>query len=824
MHNNPGRKYWEGVMNNFVGDIKQALRSFLKKPGFTVAALVVLAIGIGANTAIFSIVYGVLLRPLPFPNADQIVQLWHVPPQKSFPGTKTFALSAANYLDWEAQNDVFESSAIYNVTESRLTGSGEPRVLRGARVEPTYFHVYGVNAASGRTFASSDAERGRDNVVVLSHKLWVSQFNSDPTIINRTVELDGSAHTVIGIMPQNFARPSWAQFWKPLAWDPTEKAVRGEHHFLAVARMKPGVTVKQAQSELDTIAARLAQQYPADDAGWGALVVPLHDYLTGDVRKPLFILLGAVAFVLLIACANVANLMFAKTLDRRKELAIRAALGATRLRIMLQVLTESVILSVAGGLLGLIVANLGKSLVVNFLGANVPRLEEIHIDTAVLLFTFAIAVVTGVLAGVVPAWKLSSSDPNEALKQGGRTGTAGPGKGRNILITAEVALSLVLLVGAGLMIRTLWNLRGVDPGFDAQNVITMSVSPANLSSYEEGKAFVGQVEERLRGLPGVQSAALVDDLPLQGGSTQPVQIEGYPVVAMADQPEVSVRIVTPAYFSTMHIPLRAGRVFADSDTPTSPKAIVISEAMAKRFWPKESPVGKHLALTFSKDGMREIVGVVGDIKDNGLEVKEDVPILYQPISQLVVPPDAGPFRGMHLQVAARTAGDPASIAPTIVSAIHSMSPNTPVTDIRTMQDLLEESISPQRFNMLLLAAFAGIAVLLAAIGIYSVLAYSVRQRVRDIGIRIALGAQLRDVMRMVIAEGLKPTGLGVVIGIVASVFIGRVLSSLIFGVKAFDVPTLVAVSLLLVAVGLVASLSPALRATHIDPLTTLRDE
>lgn len=811
-------------MNNLVGDLKQAIRSFRKKPGFTIAALIVLAIGIGANTAIFSIVYGVLLRPLPFPDADQLVQLWHVPPQKSFPGAKTFALSAANYLDWEGQNDVFESSAIYASKELRLSGSGEPQNLRGVRVEPTYFHVYGVQAEIGRPITQADIEPGHEDVIVLSHKLWVSQFGADRSIVGRNLQLNGKAYTVIGVMPENFTRPSWATFWTPLVWDPVEKAVRGEHHFLAVARLKPGVSVEKAQSQLTTIAARLAEQYPADDAGWGALVVPLHDYLTADVRKPLFILLGAVVFVLLIACANVANLMFAKTLDRRKELAIRTALGASRKRIIAQVLTESVLLSVVGGLLGLVVAHLGKKLVVDYLATTMPRLESIRIDAAVLAFTFAIAVITGILAGVAPAWKLSSSDPNEALKQGGRTGSASHGPGRSILITAEVALSLILLVGAGLMIRTLWNLRGVDPGFESQHVITMSVTPADISSIDQAKMFISQLDERVRALPGVKAAALVDDLPLQGGSTQPIQIEGYPVVAMADQPEVSVRIVTPQYFSTMQIPVRAGRQFADSDSPTAPKVVIITESMAKRFWPKESPIGKHLALTFAKDGMREIVGVVGDVKDNGLDSKDESAMLYEPISQLVIPPDAGPFRGLSINLAARTVGNPAQIAPTIVSAIRSISPNTPVTDIRTMQDIVEESISPQRFNMLLLATFAGIAVLLAAIGIYSVLAYSVRQRVREIGIRIALGAQVRDVLQMVISEGLKPTALGVAIGIVASVLISRVLSSLIFGVKAFDLPTLAIVSLTLVFVGLIASLSPAVRATSIDPLTTLRDE
>ncbi|HET9802608.1 MAG TPA: ABC transporter permease, partial [Candidatus Acidoferrum sp.] len=687
-------------MDKFLADFKQAIRSFRKKPGFTIAALVVLAIGIGVNTAIFSLVYGVLLRPLPFPHPDELVQLWHVPPQKSFPGAKRFSLSAANYLDWEAQNNVFESSAVYAFHELRLSGAGEPQNLRGARVEPTFFHVFGTPAALGRTIVQSDADAAHENVVVLSHKLWVTQFASDPAIVGRNLQLDGKPYTVIGVMPSTFTRPEWATFWTPLVWDPTEKIVRGEHHFLAVARLKPGVTVDKAQAQLSTIAARLAQQYPPDDAGWGALVVPLREELTGEVRKPLFVLLGAVVFVLLIACANVANLMFAKTLDRRKELAIRTALGASRKRIIAQMLTESVLLSVAGGILGLIIANLGKTLVVNFLATTMPRLESIRIDAAVLAFTFGVAVLTGIVAGVVPAWKLSSSDPNEALKQGGRTGSASTSPGRNLLITTEVALSLILLVGAGLMIRTLWNLRGVDPGFESQNVMTMSITPAGINSIDQAKAFAMQLDQKVRTLPGVKSAAMADNLPLQGGSTQPIQIEGYPVVAMADQPEVAVRVITPQYFQTMEIPIRSGRVFTDGDTPGSPKVVVISESMAKRFWPKENPIGKHLALTFSKDGMREIVGIVGDVKDNGLDSKDEAPILYYPVSQLHFPPEAGPFTGINLQLAVRTAGNPAQMTPALVTAVHSLSANTPVTDIQTMQAIIDDSISPQRFNML----------------------------------------------------------------------------------------------------------------------------
>jgi putative ABC transport system permease protein len=814
-------------MNVLIQDIKHAVRTFRRSPGFTLAALLVLALGIGANTAIFSIVYGVILRPLPYVNADRIVQLWHVPPQKSFPGMKQFALSAANYRDWEQQNHVFEISAIYHQRDARLTGGGEPQTLHTARVEPTFFSVYQFPAELGRTIGASDGEPGHDNVVVLSHKLWVSRYASDPNIVGKNIELDNKPRQVIGVMPARFEATSWASLWVPLVWEPEEKIVRGEHHFFAIARLKSGVTVDKAQAELTTIASRLAEQYPVDDAGWGAQVVPLHEQVTGESRKPLLILLGAVAFVLLIACANVANLMLAKTLDRKKELAIRTALGASRRRIVAQVLTESVLISVVGGSLGLIVAHFAKSLVINFLGASLPRLSGIRIDGTVLAFTFGIAVVTGVAAGVAPAWKLSNSDPNDALKQGGRTGSAAKSPTRGVLVVVEVALSLVLLVGAGLMIRTLWNLRNVDPGFEANHTVAMTIGIASTdyATIEQESAFLEQVRERVSGLPGVKAAAITDDVPLTGGSTQPIQVEGQPVVAMADQPEVSVRVISAGYMKTLQIPVRAGREFTESDTMKAPKTVVISESIAKRFWPNQNPIGKRISLTFDpQDGAREVVGVVGDIKDNGLEQKDSAQILYQPLMQLTSDPARGKFTSFRMQLLARGDGNPADSVPSITSAVHSISPNTPVTDVSTMKDIIEESISPQRFSMMLLAAFAVLAVFLAAVGIYSVLAYSVRQRVREIGIRIALGSPLRDVLRMIVYEGIRPTLLGVGIGLATSLALSRVLATLIFGVPATDMITFATVSAVLVTVGFLASLFPALRASRVDPLKTLREE
>jgi predicted permease len=806
-------------------DLKHAFQTSIKAPGFAVAAIIVLALGIGANTAIFSLVHAVLLRPLPFGDADRLVQLWHTPPKEQFPGVKTFALSAANYLDWEQQNTVFESSAVYGYASFRLTNGADAKQIAAARVEPTFFSVLRVQPVLGRVFTPSTDDTAA--TVVLSHRLWQSDFGSDSGIVGKEVRLDGIARTVIGVMPPGFEKPEWALLWTPLLWDPVEKAVRGEHSLSAVARLKPGVTVLEAQSQLDTIAGRLAQQYPEDDAGWGAKVVTLREETVGDVRRPLLILLGGVVFVLLIACANVANLMLARAIGRRKEIAIRTALGATRSQIVRQLLTESVLLSVVGGSLGLIVAAFGTELVVAYFGTNLPRLGEISLDGPVLAFTFAVAVLSGALAGLVPALRISHAQPNEALKQGvGRTDTSAVGLGtRRALVVVEVALSLVLVVGAGLLIRTLWNLRGVSPGFDPQHVLTMTVGVASNDFTNEAQqsAFYSEVLRRVRALPGVEAAGLADSVPLEGGSIQPIAVEGN-TAAMAHQPEVGVRLVSPGYFSAMRIPIVRGRDFTDADRASTPAVIVVSEAMARQFWPGQDPIGKRLTMTFFPEHVREVVGVVGNIKDYGLDYADPVSTLYWPVAQFYWPPRFGAFRGRPLQLAVRTATDPGRAATMIRAAIHQESAGTPVYDVRTMADRLTESISPQRFSMLLLSAFAGLALLLASVGIYSVLAYTVRQRVREIGIRMAMGAQASDMLRLLIVGGMRPTLLGIGIGVVVSVAVSRVLATLVFGVRPLDVPTFAAGALVLATVSFVACVIPTYRATRIDPLRALREE
>jgi predicted permease len=806
-------------------DLKQAVRTLTKAPGFAIAAVLVLALGIGANTAIFSLVHAVVLRPLPFGDADRLVQLWHTPPTAQFPGVTQFALSAANYLDWEQQNTVFDASAVYGYSQFRLSNGADARLIAAARAEPTFFSVLGVQPMLGRVFTPDSAD-GPD-AVVLSYRLWRSDFGADPAIVGKVVRLDGTPRTAIGIMPPAFEKPAWALLWTPLVWNATEKTVRGEHSLSAVARLKPGVSVGDAQSQLDIIAARLAQQYPADNAGWGAKVVPMREETVGDVRRPLLILFGAVVFVLLIACANVANLMLARALGRRKEMAIRTALGATRVQIVRQLLTESLLLSMLGAALGLIVAAFGTDLVVAYFGTNLPSVGEVALDMPVLLFTFAVAVLSGALAGLIPAWRMSRSQPNEALKQGlGRTDTGAVGLGtRRALVVIEVALSLVLLVGAGLLIRTLWNLRNVSPGFDPQHVLTMTIGVAanDFSNEEQQSAFYSEVLRRVRALPGVQAASLVDSLPLEGGSVQPIAVEGN-TAAMAHQPEVGVRLVSPGYFSAMGIPVLRGRDITDADRASTSGVVVVSEAMAEQFWPGQDPIGKRLTMTFFPERVREVIGVVGNVKDNGLDYADPVSTLYWPIAQFYWPKQFGTFRALPLSLAVRTATEPAGATAMIRGEIKQVAAGTPVYEARTMTDRVAESISPQRFNMFLLAAFAGLALLLASVGIYSVLAYTVRQRVREIGIRMAMGAQARDMLRLLVAGGMRPTLLGIAIGVAAAIALSRVLATLVFGVRPMDVPTFLACSLLLATVSFVACLIPTYRAMRLDPLRALRED
>jgi len=814
-------------MRNLFSDLRLGLRILLRNPGFAATAVLLLALGIGANTAIFSVVNAVLLRPLPYQDSSRIMQIWHVPPAKSFPGLSLFSVSPANYLDWQAQNHSFEEMAAYGGTRFNVGGKERPESITAATVAPGFFSILRVQPLLGRTFTPDDDRPGQGHVVVLGNALWRDHFGADPGVVGRNIVLDGETYQVIGVMPPAFKFPSWAQLWTPLAWTDEKRAIRGNHNYLVIGRLKSGVDIRVAQAELSAISTRLEQLYPEDDKGWGAKILTLREQTVGDVRPALLLLLGAVGFVLLIACANVANLVLGKILARKKEIAIRSALGATRFAILRQVLAETLLLSLAGGALGLVLASFGTALIVKFLADRLPHFAEIKLDGSVLAFTAFLALFSGVLAGILPALRFTKTDVNEALKQGQNRGSSDSGsKTRGLLVVSEVALSLVLLIGAGLMIRTLYQLSNVRPGFDPNGQLTMTVSiPANKFATSAAYiAFFERVLQQVRATPGVDSAAVIDDLPMgNGGSHQPFSIEGQPVVPMADQPEVDVRLISPGYLHTMRVPLLTGRDLTDADVAGRTPIVLISESMAKRFWPNENPLGKHLTMTFYPGVAREIVGVVGDVKLDSLDETRPTETIYWPLDQVFATPSE-PWRSFPMSLTVRTSIDPMSALSAVTAAVHQVDPETPVTEVLTMNALISNSLSPRRSNMLLLAAFAGLALLLTAVGIYSVLSYAVRRRVREIGIRMALGASHFDVLKMVVADGMKPILLGVGIGFAVALALGRVVASLIYGVRPTDPLTFAAVSSLLVAVGVLATIVPAYRATRVEPVRTLRDE
>jgi putative ABC transport system permease protein len=815
-------------MPNLLPDLQHGLRVLRNNPGFSAAAIIVLALGIGANTAIFSVVNAVLLRPLPFRDPARLVQVWHVPPPKSFPGMTEFSVSAANFIDWQHQNDVFEKMAIYTGSSFNLTGREQPEALQGAAVSADFFSTLQVQPMFGRTFTPDEDQQGKNHAVILTYGLWKSRFGANPNIAGQSVNLDGQPYLVAGVMGPKFRFPYWAQYWTPMGWTDKERAVRGEHHYMVIARLKTNIPIPQAQAQMNAISTRLAQQYPEDDKGWGAVVVPLREQLVSDVRPALLILLGAVAFVLLIACANVANLVLAKTFGRRKEIAIRVALGATAGQVIQQILAETLLLSLAGGALGLMLARFGMTFALKFLSDNLPKSAEVSLDGFVLAFTIFISVLTGLIAGLLPAIRMTKTNVNDALKQGlGKTDSDSSGRRtRSILVVSEVALSLILLVGAGLMIRSLWLLRTLDAGFDPHGVLTMTlvVPHDKYARPIDEIAFFDRVLTKVRALPAVKSAGLIDDLPLNGsGSHQPVAIEGRPVQAMSDQPEVDTRVITPGYLSTMHIPLRRGRDLSAADAPDRAGAVLISESMAKRFWPNENPIGRHLTMTFFPDKVREIVGIVGDVKLDGMDAVTSSATVYLPASQLSAS-SLGEWRSFPMQLAVRTQSQPTSLVSAVTGAIHSVDGDQPVADVMTMDDLVDTSLSQRRFSMLLLGAFAVLALLLAAVGIYSVLAFAVRRRVREIGIRVALGAEVKDILQLIVTEGMKPALIGLLLGVAGALALGRVLASFIYGIAAYDPLTFAAVAALLSTVALVASIIPAFRAARIEPTRALREE
>jgi len=815
-------------------DVRYGLRMLAKNPGFSAIAILTLALGIGANTAIFSVVNAVLLRPLPFREPDGLVQIWHTPPPASFPGIPTFAVSPANFLDWRNQSRAFEGMSAYGFGRYTLTGTGHPEAVRMVAVTSGFFSILRAQPLLGRTFLQEEDSPGREHEVILSYSLWRSRFGGDRDVVGRNIALNEQAFTVVGVMGPNFEYPISAdpdfrpQMWKPLGWTDQDRAIRDNHNYAVVARLKTGVTLHQARAELDSISSQLALQYPGDDKGWGATAIPLREDLVGDVRPALLLLLGAVALVLLIACANVANLLLAKALSRQKEVAIRTALGASRYRLLQQAIAETVLMALAGGTLGLVLAHYGVILIVRFLAQRLPRSTEIGLDGWVFTFALCASLFTGIAVGLLSGLRLVKNDVSESLKQGlGRTSSdSGGARTRGILVVSEVALSLMLLIGAGLLIRSLSMLRQVHPGFDPSNLLTLEVSIPSTKFSEPAQQvrYFDRVLERVRGLPGVQSAGLIDDLPLDGnGSHQPVSVEGRPSVPMADQPEVDVRLISPGYLSAMHIALLAGRDIEPSDVEGRPGAVLISQSMAKLFWPKEDPIGKQLTLYFFRDLPRVVVGVVADVKLDALNETRPVPTLYSALGQ-VSPPTGGSWRSFGMNLVVRTNADPLSAAPMVTNSIHEVDAEVPIMNVRTMDESVSASLSPQRFTMLLLAAFALTALLLAAAGIYGVMAYMVTRRTREIGVRMALGAAAGDVLRLVMGQGMWTTAIGVGIGIGGSFALTRTMKSLLFGVSTTDPLTVVGVVLLLASVSCLACWIPARRATGVDPLVALRYE
>ncbi len=806
-------------MQSLWQDLRYGARMLLKQPGFTLIAVITLSLGIGANTAIFSVVNAVLLRPLPYREPDRLVALWSANPER---GATSRPVSTPDFEDWRAQNRVFEAIAAYpavDVTGMTLNDQGAAEQLNTAYVTADFFALLGVQAALGRAVLPHEHEPGRNQVVVLSHGLWQRRFGADPGIVGKTLTLDGRSFTVTGVMPPGLHLPSAdTDVWASLSLIGPDRVprLRGNAWLAVVARLKPGVSREQARADMTTIARGLEQQYPDSNRGLNAVTLkPLHEQLVGNVQPALFAIFAAVGFVLLIGCANLANLQLARFEQRHKELTIRAALGAGRGRLLRQLLTESVLLALLGGALGLLLAVWGRDLLLSFAPADLPRLSESWLDARVLGFTLLVSVLTGLVFGLAPAVKLARVELNEALKEGGRGAASARRKGlRNALVVAEVALALVLVTGAGLVAKSLYRLLQVDPGFNAENVLTLQV---NVPTYREPQraqytAFLQQALERVAQTPGVQAVGMVRPLPLRGaGESNGFTVTGQPAPPPGQEPVAARRMISPNYFRALGITLLAGRDFNAQDRDGAQPVAIISQNLARQFFPGQDPVGRSLSLP---GPARVIVGVAADVRLQGLSLAA-TPTIYVPHAQ-------DPRRGMTFVV--RTDGDPLSLAGAIRNAIQTVNQDQPVIRIETMEQVVMASLAQSRFSAVLLSLFAALALALAAVGIYGVMAYSVTQRTREIGLRMALGAQARDVLGLVIGQGLKLALVGVALGVLAALALTRLMKSLLFGVSTTDPLTFSLVAALLLTVALLACWIPARRAAKVDPMVALRYE
>jgi len=816
----PGTRRKSNFVSDAMQDVRFALRMFAKNPAFTAIAMLALALGIGANSAIFTVVDSILLRPLPFKSPEQLVMIWENATHLGFPKDTP---SPANFLDWRQQSTVFEGMAAFVERSFNLTGVGEPERLDGRRVSANLFDVLGLSPVLGRTFVADEDKPGT-KVAILSESLWKRRFGGDPSVIGRAITLSSESYTVIGVVRSTTQLPAFGksrdEIWVPLAFPSREAASRGNHYLEVVARMKRDVTLTQAQTEMQTIMARLAQQYPDVNARRGAVVTPLHEQIVGDIKPALLVLLGAVVFVLLIACANVANLLLARAAVRQKEIALRLALGADRARLTKQLLVESVILSLLGAVVGLLFADVGLVVLTRFIPSEIIHADRLAINGTVLAFTLVVAIITGLVFGLVPAVQASHFNVNDTLKEGGRDSGAGVrGKRlRSSLVIAEVAVSFILLIGAGLLINSFMHLRNLDPGFRADHLLTLNVDLSEVKYVDTQRrvAFFDEVLRRVRELPGVQSAAAAANLPFTyNGDSMGIAVEGVPDPPIDQWPDVVYRTVGPGYFATMGIPLVRGRDFNDQDTLEGTHVVVVSEKTANHYWPNQDPIGKRLkpGSTSSQSPWFTVIGLVKDVRQNDFvaEPKMQMYLSFRQVKDLVAN-----------ALVVRTAVDPMSLAGAVRNAVWSVDKDQPVANIESMERIVAGAVARQRFSMLLLGIFAALALVLAAVGIYGVMSYTVAQQTREIGIRMALGARRSDVLTMTVKQGLRLVCFGLVCGVVVAFLLTRVMASLLFGISATDPVTFITIAFVLLAVAALASYLPALRATRIDPMIALR--
>ena len=801
-------------MDSIIKDIRYGVRGLLKRPGFTAIALVALALGIGANTAIFSLVNAVVIRPLPFPDPDRLVWVYG----NIRNGGSRASVSPPDFLDYRSQNKTFEQFAASGTQPLavNLTGSGEPERLFASAVTGNYFDTFGITPAIGRTFTIDNEKPGSDQVTVLSHAFWQKRFGGDTDIVGKTITLDSKSYQILGVMPAGVSFPQSAELWIPMSFDgDPDMKVRKAHFLRPIGRLKPGVTLTQAQADTDMIAGRLEQQFPESNTGWNLRLLSLREQLVGGTRTMLFVLFGAVGFVLLIACANVANLLLVRAAARQKEIALRTALGASRLRIIRQMLTESLLLSILGGALGALLAVWGVQLLVTLSADSLPPTVNVTIDPNVLAFTFVISILTGLLFGLAPAFRTAKVNLIDSLKDGAR-GAEGTlrNRTRSLLVVFESAIAVVLLIGAGLLVRSLIALQRVDPGFDSNNVLTLRIDLPRQKYAGEGKPakFFEELETRISSIPGVQTVGLITELPMSGQLNDlPFTVEGRPPVTVDQAFDADFRLVNQHYFNALHIPLLRGRNFTEQEVREGKPVTLVSQQLVDTVFPNEDPMGKRLISAIGGTAF-EIIGVVVDIRHRSLQ--------RPPFAAMYFPT----LNSNRMNLVVRTQNDPLSIVGAVRQQVQALDRDQPISAVKRMSDWVDSSVSSQRYSTTLLAAFAVLAMILAATGIYGVMSYTAAQRTHEIGVRMALGARRFDVLKLVVRQGMLLTLVGVILGLTGAFALTRVMQSLLFGVTAKDPFTFAVVAALLSAVAFIACLVPALRATRVDPLIALRYE